>query len=648
MLRPPARPLSRSARLTLISVLIVAAAGLLAGWPPRFWRSWERIAEGELLRLRGPRPVPANVVLVAIDDASLQQGAWFAAEPDRPAWAAGTSTLPWPRARYAELIERLRAAGARAVAINVVFEGASGRGAADDAVLRAALRRHRGHVALAAEITEAQDAQSGTGLSLVLPEVFAADLAQPGPPVAQPGLGLANILPPGDGEPLLHPEFFGAVLLPSQQLEPFPALSTTVLTQAGLASRQPDRQRELNAYGAEPRFARASAWEVLDPARWRRHPLRQSIAGAVVLVGPVVTEGGVGLPTPFGPLSGLETLATATANSLAGDGLAPWPGAAWGRALLAMVPVALAALLLLRWSRRTGRQTGLLVALLVLQLLAAYGALRWGHRWLPLLPPSAGLLALALVFGVDAYRVEGRERRRLRRTFERYVAPSVVSEILATPEEAETILRGKPLPVTVLFCDIKGFTTMTMRRSAAGQTGALVAQLNTYLAEMVEVITAHGGTIDKFVGDCVVAVFGSPLSRGLHEEAVAAVRCGLAMGEALERLNDRWRASGEEPIANGVGLASGTVVAGQIGSPRRMEFTVIGDTVNLAARLESLTRQLPDAALLCDQATAELVAGTLPLESMGCWPLKGVGEVTVYGLARPLLAKRELPQQDIP
>ncbi|MCU0528849.1 MAG: adenylate/guanylate cyclase domain-containing protein [Cyanobium sp. Prado107] len=187
-----------------------------------------------------------------------------------------------------------------------------------------------------------------------------------------------------------------------------------------------------------------------------------------------------------------------------------------------------------------------------------------------------------------------------------------------------------------------------MRRSAAGQTGALVAQLNTYLTEMVEVITAHGGTIDKFVGDCVVAVFGSPLSRGLQEEAVAAVRCGLAMGEALERLNDRWRAIGEEPIANGVGLASGTVVAGQIGSPRRMEFTVMGETVNLAARLESLTRQLPDAALLCDQATAELVADTLPLESMGSWPLKGVGEVTVHGLARPIRLQRDLPERDLP
>ena len=628
------RPLSRQARLSLCSGLILAVTALLAARPPVVWRSWERSVEAELSRLRGPRPVPPRVVLVAVDDASLQQGAWFSEEPNPPAWAAGTSTLPWPRARYADLIERLRGAGARAVALNVVFEGASARGPADDAVLATVLERHRGHVALAAEITEPDDAQFGSTLALVQPERFTAALAQPGPPVDHPGLGLANILPPRSGDPLRHPEFFGASLLPSRGLPPFPALSSTVLRQAGFQSLQPDRQRELNVYGPEPQFPRLSAWEVLDPARWRDHPLRGAINGAVVLVGPVVAEGNLGLPTPFGAISGLETLATATANSLAGDGLAPWPAAPLPRALLALLPVLLAAFVMQRLGTPLGLRLALLAALFAALLLAAYGALRWGHRWLPLLAPATALVALAVVHGVDGYLVEGRERRRLRRTFERYVAPTVVSEILASPEEADTILRGKSLPVTVLFCDLQGFTALTRRRSEAGQTASLVAQLNAYLAEMVEVVTAYGGTIDKFIGDCVVAVFGSPVSRGEREEAMAAVQAAVAMGEALHRLNEGWQAGGEEALANGIGLASGTVVAGQIGSPRRMEFTVIGETVNLAARLESLTRQLPEAAVLCDRATAALVGDSLPLQSMGDWPLKGVGEVAVYGLPK--------------
>jgi adenylate cyclase len=149
---------------------------------------------------------------------------------------------------------------------------------------------------------------------------------------------------------------------------------------------------------------------------------------------------------------------------------------------------------------------------------------------------------------------------------------------------------------------------------------------------MVEVITAHGGTVDKFIGDCVVAVFGSPVSRGVAEEAVAAVQCAQAMGQALEQLNQGWQAKGIEPLGNGIGLASGEVVVGQIGSPRRMEFTVIGDKVNLAARLEALTRQLKVNVLL-DGATMDLAQAQVDFRPMGPHPIRGAGDIDVYTLA---------------
>ena len=614
------RPLSRPTRLLLLSGVILAATGWLAGWPPTFWRGWERIVDDELVRWRGPRQPPAKVVLVSIDDASLQQGAWFAEEPNPPAWAQGISTLPWPRARYADLIERLRAAGAASIAINVVFEGPSGRGPQDDRALAAALGRHRSQVALAAEYTEPQDEQAGAGLGLVQPDAFTA------------ALGLTNVMPSGGGEPVRHPEFFSQVVLPAQQLPPFPALSSTALAQARLPSLQRDSSRELNFYGPEPSLTRIPAWEVLDPARWSRHPKRAALQGAVVLVGPVVSQGGMGSPTPFGPMSGLEMLATATANSLVGDGLAPWPAVPWARALVAMAPVLLVALVFMRNTTKLQWRMSALGVVLVLQLLAGYAVLRWGHRWLPLLAPITALVLVGGVYGVDAYLVEGRERRRLRRTFERYVAPSVVSEILSSPEDADAILRGRLLPVTVLFCDLQGFTTLTKRRSDAGQTQALVEQLNAYLTEMVEVITAHGGTVDKFIGDCVVAVFGSPVSRGVQEEAVAAVQCAQAMGQALAQLNQGWQLKGIEPLGNGIGLASGEVVVGQIGSPRRMEFTVIGEKVNLAARLEALTRKL-EVNVLLDGATMDLARAQVAFRPMGLQPIRGAGDIDVYTLA---------------
>ena len=186
--------------------------------------------------------------------------------------------------------------------------------------------------------------------------------------------------------------------------------------------------------------------------------------------------------------------------------------------------------------------------------------------------------------------------------------------------------------MTVLFCDLQGFTTLTKRRTETGQARELVEQLNEYLGEMVEVITAHGGTVDKFIGDCVVAVFGSPVSRGVSEEAVAALTCAQAMVQSLERLNQGWLPRGIEPLGNGIGLASGEVVVGQIGSPRRMEFTVIGDKVNLAARLEALTRKL-EVNVLLDESTKQLAKDALTFRHLGLQPIRGAGEIDVYTLA---------------
>ncbi|PSI00134.1 adenylate/guanylate cyclase domain-containing protein, partial [Synechococcus lacustris] len=187
----------------------------------------------------------------------------------------------------------------------------------------------------------------------------------------------------------------------------------------------------------------------------------------------------------------------------------------------------------------------------------------------------------------------------------------------------------RTLPVTVLFSDLKGFTALTQQLSKEGRSTDLVQQLNTYLGAMVEVITAHGGTVDKFIGDAVMAVFGSPRSRGVAIEAVQAVRCALAMGERLEQLNQQWQINNIAPLASGIGIASGDAVVGQIGSPQRLDFTVIGDTVNLASRLESLTRVL-DAPVLINQRTAELMQPQMGAQNLGKHSIKGMGDVAVF------------------
>jgi adenylate cyclase len=194
---------------------------------------------------------------------------------------------------------------------------------------------------------------------------------------------------------------------------------------------------------------------------------------------------------------------------------------------------------------------------------------------------------------------------------------------------AEGILLGRTLAVTVLFSDLKGFTALTQKLSKEGRSADLVKQLNTYLGAMVEVITAHGGTVDKFIGDAVMAVFGSPRSRGDGIEAEQAVRCAMAMGERLDQLNQQWQQEKIAPLASGISIASGDAVVGQIGSPQRLDFTVIGDTVNLASRLESLTRLL-NAPILINNRTAELVESQIKVKNLGHHTVKGMGELPIY------------------
>lgn len=612
-----------NSRLSIFVLSLAIISGGLSGWAPPLWRSWAIATYNQILAWAGPQTPPSGLFLVAIDDASLQQGQWFAQQRNAPNWSKGLGQLPWPRASYATLVEKLRAAGADAVALNVLFEGPSSRSSEDDNQLAATLARHKGHVVLAAEMLEPNDSQGAGGLSLA-PPFLALQQAAGG----TKSLGLTNMLKGEDNAVGPHPEAYISQILKPHGFALQRSLPLALMDAGAKKSRQPDALRALRPYGPEGHLPRLSAWEVLDPHRWQQQPLRKKLKGALVLVGPTLNQGENGHNSAFGVLSGLELLGTASANSIDGTGIAPWPATALARALVASLPLLLLGLIGLQRSNLSWRLGCCFLGFILLLLVSSSGLLRW-HRALPLLAPAAALILLASGFGFDGYWREERERRRLRRTFERYVAPSVVAEILQNREAAEGILLGKNLPVTVLFSDLKGFTALTQRLSKEGRSTELVQQLNTYLGAMVAVITAHGGTVDKFIGDAVMAVFGSPRSRGIALEAAQAVRCAIAMGERLEQLNQQWQIDNIAPLASGIGIASGDAVVGQIGSPERMDFTVIGNTVNLASRLESLTRLL-NTPIIIDERTAELMEPQIKVINLGEHIIKGIGEVPVY------------------
>ncbi|RMG16133.1 MAG: adenylate/guanylate cyclase domain-containing protein [Deltaproteobacteria bacterium] len=202
--------------------------------------------------------------------------------------------------------------------------------------------------------------------------------------------------------------------------------------------------------------------------------------------------------------------------------------------------------------------------------------------------------------------VEGLAQREfLRETFGRYLSPQVAELILGGSVE----LGGETREATVLFSDIRGFTRM----SETMDPPEVVAFLNDYLDAMVECVFEHSGMVDKFIGDAILAVFGAPVSAGgVARDARNALACAVAMSQRLDRLNAARKRAGEAPIEIGIGVHTGPLVAGNIGSRRLMNYTVVGDTVNVASRIESATKRLGARILLSEQ-TARHAPEDLPL-----------------------------------
>src|SRR6266540_1259128 len=213
-----------------------------------------------------------------------------------------------------------------------------------------------------------------------------------------------------------------------------------------------------------------------------------------------------------------------------------------------------------------------------------------------------------------------REKEMIKRAFTRYVAREVVEEVLKDPENL--VLTGERREVTVLFCDVRGFTPLSERLSPE----EVVSLLNDFYTLMIETTFKHDGTLDKLMGDAVMAIFGAPISHSDH--SLRAVRTAIAMQMGIVELNGRRRKAGGEPIAVGIGVSAGEAVAGTVGTADRMEYTVIGDSVNLAARLESNAKP---GQILISQRTWDLVRDVVEVRALGAIKVKGKEEqVEVY------------------
>jgi adenylate cyclase len=242
-----------------------------------------------------------------------------------------------------------------------------------------------------------------------------------------------------------------------------------------------------------------------------------------------------------------------------------------------------------------------------------------GGYWLNLSQPVLAS-SFALFGGVGyQYFVEGRETRKMKKLFGQYVSKDVYEQLVANPGLAR--LGGHRRDMTVLFSDIRGFTTVTER----GQPEEIVGMLNEYFTRMVAIVFRHHGTLDKFVGDMVMALFGAPLDDPSHADH--AVEAALEMLDALHELNTRWRAAGHPELDIGIGINTGSMIAGNIGSEAIMSYTVIGDAVNLGSRLESLNKEY---------STRIIISKTTRDRLSGRYCFRPLGDVVVKGKTQPV------------
>jgi len=211
--------------------------------------------------------------------------------------------------------------------------------------------------------------------------------------------------------------------------------------------------------------------------------------------------------------------------------------------------------------------------------------------------------------------------KRVKSTMSRYMDPGLADQLL---DRGEDILGGKSTRATILFSDIRQFTTLTEELGAQGT----VSLLNEYFTIMVECIQREGGMLDKFIGDAIMAAFGIPISHGDDEDR--AVRAAIAMIDALENWNRERLSQGKQPVKMGLGLNTDVIVSGNIGSPKRMDYTLIGDGVNLASRLESLCKRY-HAQILISENTYKRLRGTYRIRQVDSVVVKGKTEpVAVY------------------
>ena len=339
---------------------------------------------------------------------------------------------------------------------------------------------------------------------------------------------------------------------------------------------------------------------------------RAALAGKLAFVGLTYASSDK-VELPLEPTAdGIELHATLAENVLTGH-LLRRAGAGW----TLIAALALCALVTAAQLRRVRRHAWAppVIALAGLALYAVLAQLAFAHGTIVAVatPSLVALLALAAAT-IGGLATEGREKAHLRAAFSQYVSPAVVDRLLADPSRAR--LGGERRELTVLFSDIRGFSHL----AEGMRPEELASFLGEYLTPMTELVMDSGGTLDKYIGDAIMAIWAAPIDYPDHAERACEV--ALRMQEMLAVLNRTWRAHGKPELAIGVGINTGPMAVGNMGSAARFDYTVLGDNVNLASRLEGLTKEY-GIGILAGEGTARAAGGRFAFREIDLVRVKG-------------------------
>jgi len=552
--------------------------GFLKVFQPLEWKSWD----ARLQLLADPGRASSDIVLLAVDQSSLdvyekEQGLGW----------------PWPRQIYTGVLDFLKAGGAKAVFFDLMLTEDSTYGIDDDRLLAEAMTRS-GNVVLPFFLS-ADEREQDEGETQLLEKSVMDRSRVPGPAVhalksvslpvdelaaAAVKMGNVQFVPDGDSVYRRLPLVFryGDWLLPALPL----AMAEFISEGMDLNKVPLDRsgQMILHFFGPERTYKTYSIGAIINSQTRIEEGLDPQVqprefAGKTVLV----SSTAAGLldfrPTPFGGVyPGMEILATALDNIVHGGAIRQAPAAVTWISVLFFALLAGMGTSMLKKIRHLA---ALGLALPGLAAASSLLAARAGF-WAEFVAPAFAAVMTFIAASLLNYGIEGRQRRFIKNAFRFYLSPQVIDRVLDNPSLLR--LGGERREITAFFSDVAGFTSISEGLSPED----LVGLLNAYLSEMTDIILDLGGTLDKYEGDAIIAFWNAPLD--LPDHALRACRAALRCQRRLaERREDFRRRYGHE-VRMRVGINSGPAIVGNMGSERRFDYTAMGDTMNLASRLE--------------------------------------------------------------